>query len=150
MRMQVIVTARTFLAALLLLAMVACRRSWTGDVSDVHRSAPSADQQRRTPSKTVTLAPKPQSDIAIDGTYMRALAVALQRHQAIADLTTRQKQIESYVLKFSQDDQNIYVLFIPKIPKGTFPLGGETPFGRSARYAVAKQTYHVVDETFFE
>ncbi|HEX8170767.1 MAG TPA: hypothetical protein VF824_09530 [Thermoanaerobaculia bacterium] len=86
----------------------------------------------------------------VQGRYLKAFSVAVAAHRAIPDLTEQQRDIANYAIEFTEDRDRIYVVFIPRIPEGTFPSGGETVYGRSARYAIDKRTYRITAQTFFE
>ncbi|HEY0144155.1 MAG TPA: hypothetical protein VGF48_24930 [Thermoanaerobaculia bacterium] len=150
--MQMIVASRMPLLSLLLLGIVvACGKSEHGQTRELPTGKLPATQPQRTAQDDKQSYPSSSpTEITVDGRYLKAFSVALERHQAIPDLTERQKQMESYVVQFSEDEYHIDVLLIPRIAKGTFPVGGDTPHGRTARYSVAKASYRVVAETFFE
>jgi len=94
--------------------------------------------------------PEPPASINIDGRYLRAWVAAAEAHRAIPDLTAKQRQLDHYMFQFSEDQDRIHILLIPKLSPDTFVTGGQTPEGRAARYEVDKKTYRVTAQTFFE
>jgi hypothetical protein len=88
--------------------------------------------------------------VAVDGVYLKAFGVALVRHRSLRVLSERQKQIEGYVIRFSEDRGRVLVLFVPRISATGFAVGGETSTGRAVQYTVNKETNAVESYTFFE
>jgi hypothetical protein len=143
MRLQMIKrTARRTLQLVLLSLLIACGGSddRTQNVLQRQTTHDAGEQSR-------TIAAPP---LNVDGRYLKAWSIAADRHQAIADLTVEQKQIDNYVFQFSEDAECIQILFMPKLSTTAFRTGGETADGRSARYRVDKKTYRILAQTFFE
>jgi hypothetical protein len=130
----------------LCIVTLACSQSEPKTTSKPGRQLPRTTEH---PQSHVTEQPD-NSPLVVQGEYARAWSEAVAAHRAIRDLTSAQRRIENYTFVFSEDAENVYVVFVPKIEKGSLPLGGENRLGRSAEYTVDKRSYRVVRRTFGE
>lgn len=128
---------------LLLLTLVSTSHSGT----DVQVSRPrvgTSDQENH----------KPMSDskeVQVQGDYMKAFLIAYEAFRDDIEIPPQKRHIENYILRFSDDKNNYFVVFVAKRKPAERDLaGGESKLGKDVRYTVAKSDFRIVSRLFFK
>ena len=83
---------------------------------------------------------------------MKAFLVTYADFMKIKDLPKSKKLIENYKVGFSEDKQNYYIFFYPKVDTRKNKvqiIGGETEFGVEMRYTIRKKDYVIQQRAYY-
>jgi hypothetical protein len=107
------------------------------------RGAASAESQ----AKPNTVA----APFEVSGTYIAAFEAAYREFLRISDLSKSRKRLENYRIRFTEDESNYYVKFVPRLAIGDSAReGGETTLGREVQFTVRRTDLAVVRRTYYE
>ncbi len=97
---------------------------------------------------------KPMSDsreVQVQGDYMKAFLVAYEAFRYDTEIPPQKRNIENYILRFSDDKNNYFVVFVAKRkPEERDLAGGESKLGKDVRYTVTKSDFRMVSRLFFK
>lgn len=91
---------------------------------------------------------------AIPARYLQAWTSAWQDFQQLTELSDAQKQLMHYKIEFSEEDQQIVVLFaallMPYVENGKASGISTATFGQSTRYWIDRKTLEITKRLFLK
>src|SRR6266536_2793340 len=125
------------------LLLIMLGTQFPGSIVQISNAKISADDQKEQESMCGS------SEVQVHGEYMKAFLVAYKAFEEDTDIPSQKRHIENYILRFSQDKDNYFVVFVAKRkPKEHALAGGESELGKDVRYTVRKSDYRVASRLF--